>query len=225
MIANGCVAAVHIGRAERLQNAGRGGRGLTTAYRKSPVSGPVAVGHLGLDGDVQHNRRYHGGPEKAVYAYPLAGYAGWQADFPDIADRFGAGAMGENLVVTGQDEAGICIGDFVRCGTATLQVAQIREPCSTFAAMLGTTRVVRAMVRSGRCGWYCRVIAPGLIGPGDGHDIIDRPNPTWTVARFAAFAAAKTAPPDILHELGGLPGLAPEWQQHARAMLAALPDA
>jgi MOSC domain-containing protein YiiM len=221
MIESGRVAAVHVGKAERLENAGRGGRGLMTAYRKTPVAGPVAVGVLGLDGDVQHNRRYHGGPDKAVYAYPLSGYAGWRSDFPDIAARFVAGAMGENLVVTGQDEAGICIGDMIRCGTATLQVAQLREPCSTFAAVLGTTRVVRAMVRTGRCGWYCRVVEPGIVAPGDAHDIIDRPNPTWTVARFAAFVAEKTVAPEILLELGTLPGLAPAWQQTALERLAA----
>ena len=41
-------------------------------------------------------------------------------------------------------------------------------PCSTFAAIFGTTRVVRAMVRSGRCGWYYRVIEAGTLGAGDG---------------------------------------------------------
>lgn len=216
----GRIAAVHVGSIERLENAGRGGRGLMTAYRKTPVAEPVAIGVLGLAGDVQANRRYHGGLEKAVYAYPLSGYAGWCADFPALAPRFGAGAMGENLVVTGHDEAGICIGDTIRCGTATLQVAQIREPCSTLAAVLGTTRVVRAMVRTGRCGWYCRVIEPGIVGPGDCHAVIDRPNPAWTVQRFAAFAASKTATPDTLREIGSLPGLSPEWQRRAIDALA-----
>ncbi len=95
--------------------------------------------------------------------------------------------MGENLVVAGQDEASLCIGDIIRCGSATLQIAQIREPCSTFAAVLGTTRVVRAMTRSGRCGWYYRVIEAGSIGAGDAHDVIERPNP--------GLAASRASPP------------------------------
>ena len=216
----GTIAAVRRGGVARLENAGRGGRGLLTAYRKSPVAGPVAVGPSGIDGDVQHNRRYHGGPDKAVYAYPLSGYDGWRADFPEIADRFDTGAMGENLVVTGQDELSICIGDTIRCGTATLQVTQIREPCSTLAAVIGTTRVVRAMVKSGRCGWYCRVIEAGFIGPGDDHHVIDRPNADWSIARFASLVGGKSRDPAIWQEFAALPGLAVDWRIRAAAMSA-----
>lgn len=224
MTNSGVIAQVRVGGVERLENAGRGGRGLLTAYRKFPVAAPVAVGPMGIAGDVQHNRRYHGGLEKAVYAYPLSGYAGWRADFPAFTEQFDAGAMGENLVITGQDETMICIGDMLRCGSATLQVTQIREPCSTLAAVIGTTRVVRAMVRTGRCGWYLRVVEPGLLGPGDCHDVIDRPNPTWTVQRFAGFAASKVNRLDDLHEIASLTGLAPAWQQQAAAALAARND-
>jgi MOSC domain-containing protein YiiM len=221
MIAAGSLAAVHIGTIRRLENAGRGGASLDTAFLKSPVAGPVAVHALGLDGDVQANRRVHGGPEKAVYGYPASGYAGWQAELPDLADRLVPGAMGENLVIRGQDETSLCIGDVLRCGTATLQIAQIREPCSTFAAVLGTSRVVRAMTRSSRCGWYYRVLEPGLLAAGDRHDVIDRPNPDWPVARFAAFAAGRAGTVEALAELVTLPGLTPAWQQKAAAALAA----
>ena len=221
MIAGGSILAVRLGTIARLPGVGRGGSGIDTAYRKTPVNGPVAVHGHGLAGDVQANLRVHGGPEKAIYGYPASGYADWQAEFPDLADRLVPGAMGENLVVGGQDESGLCIGDVVRCGTATLQIAQIREPCSTFAAVLGTARVVRAMTRSGRCGWYYRVIEPGQLAAGDGHDVIDRLNPDWPVARFAAFAAGRAGTAEALAELVTLPGLTPAWQQKAAAALAA----
>ena len=223
MIAAGVISAVHVGSITRLENAGRGGRGLITAFRKTPVTGAVAVGLLGLAGDSQANRRYHGGPEKAVYGYPVSGYVGWRADFPDIADVFGAGAMGENLVVTGQDEDEICIGDVIRCGSSTLQVSQIREPCSTLAAVLGTTRVVRAMVRTARCGWYYRVVESGFISAGDTHHVVDRPNPQWSVARFARQVATRGADPAAWRELTTLPGLTREWQIRAAAALGS-PD-
>lgn len=224
IIAPGTLCAIHVGGIERLENAGRGGAGLMTAYRKKPVAGPVQIATLGITSDVQANRRVHGGPEKAVYGYPLSGYAGWRAEFPDIADRFGPGAMGENLVIDGQDEAGLCIGDIIRCGSVTLQIAQIREPCSTFAAVLGTTRVVRAMTRSGRCGWYYRVLEAGEIAPGDAHDVIDRLNPQWSVSRFAGFAAGRSGTQDALAELATLPGLTPAWQIRAATALAAQRD-
>ena len=41
---------------------------------KRPVAGRVAVHELGLDGDVQVNRKHHGGEGQAVYAYARVGY-------------------------------------------------------------------------------------------------------------------------------------------------------
>ena len=220
MIASGKIDALHIGTPALLENAGRGGRGLMTAYRKSPVAGPHAVHSLGIEGDIQVNKRHHGGPEKAVHGYPASGYPLWRAEFPAIADRFHPGAMGENLVVSGQDESSLHIGDIIRAGTALLQIAQIREPCSTFAAVFGTTKVVRAMTKSGRCGWYYRVLEPGSIATGDAHDVVERPNPGWPVARFAAFAAGRGGTAEALAELAALPGLTPAWQaKAARALL------
>jgi MOSC domain-containing protein YiiM len=216
MIAPGTLQEVRIGVIARLENAGRGGAGIDTAYRKQPVAGPVMVGALGLAGDHQANRKYHGGPEKAVYGYPLSGYAAWRAEFPALADRFGPGAMGENLVVVGQDEASLCIGDVICCGTATLQIAQIRQPCSTLGAIFGSSRIVRAMTRSGRCGWYYRVIETGQMAAGDGHDVIDRPNPDWPVSRLADIAAGRAGTIAALEAMTVLPGLAAQWQQWAK---------
>lgn len=216
MIASGRIDGVRLGQPAPLD-----GHGIVTAYRKQPVSGPVAVGPLGLAGDTQVDRRYHGGPEKAVYAYPISGYAGWRADFPDLAPRFRPGAMGENLVVAGLDETSICLGDVIRCGSAVLQVAQPREPCATFSASLGTPRVAKAMTRSGRCGWYLRVLEAGTISPGDAHDVVERPNPDWSMARFAALIIAKRHEAADLATIAALPGLTPKWQAWARRRLAA----
>jgi MOSC domain-containing protein YiiM len=213
MIASGTIESVRVGQPTQLRD------GVLTGYRKAPVDGPVAVGRLGLAGDTQVNTRVHGGPEKAVYGYPLSGYAGWQAEFPALGQQFVAGAMGENLPVLGQDETSVCIGDIIRCGTALLQVAQIREPCSTLVAIHGTARVARAMTRSGRCGWYYRVLGPGLLTAGDAHDVIERWHPDWPVARLAAIATGKAGTRAALAELAQLKGLTPAWQRRAADML------
>ncbi|WP_313669752.1 MOSC domain-containing protein [Sandarakinorhabdus sp.] len=215
MIASGIIAQLRIGRPQPLP-----GHRMLSAYRRQPVSGPVTVHELGLDGDQVGNTRVHGGPEKAIYAYPLSGYAAWRAEFPDLAGRFEPGAMGENLVVDGFDETSLCLGDVIRCGTATLQIAQIREPCSTFAAAMGTTRVVKAMVRSGRCGWYFRVLEAGTITAGNGHDVIERPNPAWPISRFTPIAAGKAGRHEELAELAALPGLSAYWRAKLARRLA-----
>jgi MOSC domain-containing protein YiiM len=162
----------------------------------------------------------HGGPDKAIYAYPRSGYAAWAAEFPALAAQFVPGAMGENLVVDGLDEQSVHLGDIIRCGTATLQVAQIREPCSTFAAAMGTARVVKAMVKSGRCGWYLRVLETGTISAGDPHDVIERPNPVWPISRFTPIAAGTAGTRDALAELAALPGLSSYWQAKLARRLA-----
>ena len=181
--------------------------------------GPVRATRLGLDGDEQGNRRVHGGPEKAVYSYPCANYPLWAADLPDFAARFVPGGMGENLVIGGLDEDRVCLGDVLRIGTARLQVSEPREPCNTLARMTGTARVVKMMLRTGRCGWYSRVLDEGMVRAGDDVVLEARPNPGWTIRRVARMAADLPATPLDAEALKGLSGVSPGWL--ARALKAA----
>lgn len=201
--------AVHVGPVARHPLAGR------TAFAKQPASGPVRVSYLGLAGDDQANRRFHGGPDKAVYSYPLRNYPLWAADLPAHADRFVAGGMGENLVVDGRDEDEVCLGDIFRVGTVRLQVSEPREPCNTLARVVGTTRIVKMMLRTGRCGWYSRVLDEGVLAAGDALVLETRPNPGWTIRRVARMAADLPATPVEAQALKTLSGLSPGWRDRA----------
>lgn len=57
------------------------GRTVTTGIFKEPVAGSVRLRKLNLDGDRQADLSVHGGPDKAVYAYPRStthtGAANW----------------------------------------------------------------------------------------------------------------------------------------------------
>ena len=110
---------------------------VASAFIKSGVSGPINAGALGLDGDHQADLSVHGGPEKAIYAYPSARYPDWATAFPDLAPRFVAGAMGENLTVDDMVEDDLCVGDVHAIGGALLQVCQPRQPCFKLALALG----------------------------------------------------------------------------------------
>ncbi|KAH1267916.1 hypothetical protein KXX48_000487, partial [Aspergillus fumigatus] len=66
------VRHLNVGTARRLKV---GERSVLTAIGKTSVTGPVAVGPLGLAGDEQADLSVHGGLAKAVYAYPAAHYA------------------------------------------------------------------------------------------------------------------------------------------------------
>ena len=94
---SGRVVSVNVGRPRVVEWHGRA---VETGIWKAPVTGRVAVRGVNLDGDDQADRRVHGGPDKAVYAYALEDYDWW-------AERLGRdlepGTFGENLTVEGVD--------------------------------------------------------------------------------------------------------------------------
>src|SRR5580765_350121 len=119
----------HLLSVQTGRTAPLGPDGVPSAFVKIARQGAVAVTRLGLDGDEQADLTVHGGPEKAVYAYAAAHYPQWAAAFPQLEGHFSAGAMGENLTVSGLAEDGICVGDVHQAGSALLQVCQPRQPC------------------------------------------------------------------------------------------------
>jgi len=166
------VQSVQVGRVAPL-----GPDGVLSGFVKPPVLEPVRVGKLNLEGDAQADLSMHGGLEKAVYAYPASRYAEWLADYPQHATRFVPGCFGENLTIAGLDETGLCAGDVHAIGTARLQVCQPRQPCFKFALRFEDASMPHAMVKSGRSGWYYRVIEEGTLIAGDAVHLVDRPNP------------------------------------------------
>ena len=105
-----------------------------SAIAKAACTAPVLLGAINLAGDDQADRRFHGGPDKAVCVYAAAHYPSWWADdgWPSRLgpDTFGYGAFGENITVSApMTEADVCIGDVLRLGGATVQVSQPRQPC------------------------------------------------------------------------------------------------
>src|SRR5919199_1611460 len=92
---SGWLVSVNVGRPRAVPFQ----HGLaTTAIWKTPVAGRVAVRGVNLAGDDQADRRAHGGPDKAVYAYGLADYAWWRAE---LGRPLEPGLFGENLTIDG----------------------------------------------------------------------------------------------------------------------------
>jgi MOSC domain-containing protein YiiM len=100
-------------------------------------------------------------------------------------------------------------------------VTQYRQPCFKLALYFGNKRLPQAMVRSGRSGWYARVLREGSVGQGDTVALVERPNPAWSVTRLAHSFLHRAATPDELAELSGMEGLADGWR---RAALDAVAD-
>ncbi|WP_439624562.1 MOSC domain-containing protein [Gemmata sp.] len=130
------------------------GEAVLTSIFKAPTDRRLRVTTLKIEGDQQSDLTVHGGPGKAVYAYPSEHRAMWQRELPD-ADLSGA-AFGENLATEGLTE-GVRIGDRYRIGTAEFVVTQPRMPCYKLGIKFGRTDVLRRMLRTGRTGFYFSV--------------------------------------------------------------------
>src|ERR1700761_4488035 len=95
---------------------------VRTAIFKAPVSSRVAARDHHLEGDRQADLRVHGGPYKAIYAYPAEHYSYWATELD--GEELGYGHFGENLTTEGFQEAEVHIGDRFRIGTVLVEVTQ-----------------------------------------------------------------------------------------------------
>jgi MOSC domain-containing protein YiiM len=213
------LVSIHIGKVAPL-----GPDGVPSAFVKQPVQGPVNVTPLGLEGDEQADLSVHGGLEKAVYAYSFGNYAAWRSEYPQHTQALKPGAFGENLCIEGLRESELCAGDVHRIGSSRLQVCQPRQPCFKLALRFDDKFMPKAMIRSGRAGWYYRVLEPGVIAMGDTVQLDDRPNPDFSFARLIELISQGKATQSELERLKDMKGLASDWQQRSREALARLTE-
>ena len=170
---------------------------------KKPVTGRVAVGELGLDGDVQVNKKHHGGEGQAVYAYARADADFWSAE---LGRELPPGRFGENLRTSGIDLRTAVLGEQWRVGTALLQVTSWRIPCANFARFWGVPDLVKRFAAHGATGAYLRVLRTGDIGAGDGIEVVSRPDHGITVAQgFHLDFHAKSRLPELAPAVQYLP--------------------
>ena len=141
------------------------GRPVTTGIWKEPVAGSLPVRRLNLDGDRQADLRVHGGPDKAVYAYPSEYYELWSRERPELA--LGAGTFGENLTTEGLLDTDVSVGDRFRVGTAELVVTQPRLPCFKLGLKMGRDEFVTEFLDRGLLGFYFAVVQEGQVAAGD----------------------------------------------------------
>ena len=163
------VLSVNVGLPRQMVSAGRT---VTTGIFKTPVAGRVKVHKLNLEGDAQADLSVHGGPNKAVYAYPSEHYAFWKREFPGMALPWGM--FGENLTLEGLLEDEAHIGDRFRIGTAVLMVTQPRTPCYKLGMKFGREDMEARFLASGRTGFYFAVIEEGEMGKGDNIKLIEQ---------------------------------------------------
>jgi len=192
------------------------GSTVLTGIFKKPVASSVAIRRLNLDGDAQADLTVHGGPDKAVYAYPFEHYKEWEAK---LGRDLLPGAFGENLTTEGLVEDRVHIGDEFRVGTARLVVTQPRMPCYKLGIRFGDPRMVKAFLKAGWPGIYFAVVEEGAVGPGDAVEQIHTDGRRITVTDMLALMFNRHAAPDDLRRLVEVPGLAGVWREEFQSRL------
>ena len=207
------IMSVNVGHARPTAHSTAG----QTAIDKRPADGPVQVRPPGSDvsgsgvaGDEVCDTRFHGGPDRAVYAYAREDLDHWAAE---LGRPLRNGIFGENLTTVGLDVNDALIGERWRIGPAVvLEVTMPRIPCRTFAAWLGERGWLRTFMQHRRPGAMLRVLRPGEVRQNDAISTVHRPDHGITVG-FAFLAA--TTRPELLPRLLAADGLSGELRRRA----------
>lgn len=148
------------------------GQAVTTGIFKEPIKGRIKIRRLNLDGDKQADLTVHGGPDKAVYAYPAEHYDYWKKRLPNM--KLPWGMFGENFTTEGLLEDQVNIGDVFRIGSSEVVATQPRMPCYKLGVKFGRMDIVKQFMESKLPGIYFRVLKEGEVGPGDAIELISR---------------------------------------------------
>src|SRR5436190_9286109 len=83
-------------------------------------------------------------------------------------------------------EGGVHIGDvFSVGGDAMVEVSQPRTPCFKLGIKLGLPRFPKLFLKSGRIGFYLRVLEEGEVGAGDAGERVARDPERVTVREMS----------------------------------------
>ncbi|MGH9746810.1 MAG: MOSC domain-containing protein [Candidatus Acidiferrales bacterium] len=199
------------------------GHEVRTGIFKEPVEGPVMMRRLNLDGDRQADLTVHGGPAKAVYAYPSEHYPLWKEELDGRVLPWGM--FGENLTTEGLNEANTNIGDKFRIGEAVVMVTQPRTPCYKFAVKFDRDDMLKRMLQNGRSGFYLSVVEPGLVAAGDTIEQIHEAAEKITVADLNRLYKDGGKDANLLRRAAALEALPESWCDYLLEELKSLEPA
>jgi MOSC domain-containing protein YiiM len=185
------------------------GTAVESAIRKRVCTGPAIVSVRGIEGDTCAETDAHGGPNRALHAFPIEGYR----HFEGLAGRaFGLPTFGENLTVEGYDEFEARVGDRLRAGSTLLEVTMPTERCPKPGRSAGEPRLLKWILESFRTGFYLRVLEPGTVVAGDPIELTARGPAEWTVERLTRALYREIEDEALLRRTHAILELAPEWK-------------
>lgn len=183
-----------------------------SAIGKTHAQGVLTLTPLGLIDDEQAEKRFHGGPDRALCHYPREHYAYWRQLLPQRAEAFKSAAFGENLSTEGMTEDNVFIGDVWQWGGCMIQVTQPRSPCYKLNDHFELADLSVQMQASGRCGWLYRVVSAGAVDAAEPLRLMARTS-TVSVAEAIDIAFGQPFSAALCQRLLSATGLSASWSK------------
>jgi MOSC domain-containing protein YiiM len=196
------------------------GESVSTGIFKEPVAGRVVLRRLNLDGDRQADLSVHGGPSKAVYAYPSEHYAYWKQELPEM--KLPWGMFGENFTTTGLFERELNIGDKFHVGSAVVMVTEPRMPCYKLGIKFGRSDIVQKFLKSERSGFYFAVLKEGEVGVGDPIERMEKSERSVTVSDITQLYTREKHNVGLLRRAMEVEALPESWKSYFQHRLEKL---
>lgn len=204
------VLSVNVGGAREFEYNGRPAK---SAIWKSPVASRIRARGVNLDGDDQADRKAHGGPDKAVYAYGIEDIRWWERE---IGRSLEHGEFGENLTTEGIEVNNALVGERWEIGTTVLEVSEPRIPCWRLGVRMNDKMFPRRFTEALRPGPYLRIIVEGELGAGDEIRVVEKPDHDLTVRDvFRIYTRDR----DEVKRLLDIPGMSESWRRWAADFL------
>src|SRR6516164_7066603 len=202
----GKVLSVNVGKAREFEYNGRLAR---SAIWKSPVAGRIAARGVNLAGDDQADRKAHGGPDKAVYAYAVEDARWWERE---IGRSLAYGEFGQNLTTEGIEVNDALVGERWEIGTTVVEVSEPRIPCWRLGVRMNDNLFPRRFTAALRPGPYLRIVVEGDVGAGDSIRVVERPDHGLTVREvFRIYTRDR----DGVERLLAVPRMSESWRRWA----------
>ncbi len=196
-----------------VENSALASKPWLTGFFKTPVSTPVQIDVEGIAGDGQADLISHGGPDKAICVYASEHFPFWRTFLEN--DRMDAGGFGENFTTEGLLEDNVHIGDRFRIGSTIVEVSQPRQPCWKLARRWDRKTLTPEVQRTGKTGWYFRVIQPGKARAGESIEHVEarQTGSQWSIARANVVMYDPTVEREEIEQLVAVEALSASWRE------------
>src|SRR5229473_8026520 len=206
----GKVLSVNVGGPREFEY---GGRPAQSAIWKLPAVGRIAARGVNLAGDDQADRKAHGGPDKAIYAYAIEDTRWWERE---LGRSLSYGEFGENLTSEGIEVNDALVGERWAIGTAVFEVSEPRVPCWRLGVRMNDKMFPRRFTEALRPGTYLRIVVEGEVGAGDEIRVVERPAHDLTIREvFRIYTRDR----DEAQRLLAVPQMSESWKRWAEKLL------